>query len=209
MAEACVCVSAKSRRYLPFRFARCARSCSVWGAKWWMNYSWYSWLLLQANKHLCATGLPEPFHETSGHAPALGLLAFKTVFPDPAAHCSCSRAWLHAGVGSGIPSLHAPNSPGGIRGRKKDKGSGWWCQWWGRGNCVRFLWAEGVFHGLLCCVACRKYPCWRMNLGIVKVNVLCTTLLQLLEGHSEWSRQLQRREHVFMIKAWVQLWGSK
>lgn len=80
-----VCVSATSRRYLPFRFARCAHSCSVWRAKWWMNYSWYSWLLLQANKHLCATGLPEPFHETSGHAPALGLLAFRTVFPDPAA----------------------------------------------------------------------------------------------------------------------------
>lgn len=173
-----------------------------------MNYSWYSWLLLQANKHLCVTGLPEPFHETSGHGPALGLLAFKTVFPDPTAHTA-------AAVGPDYMQeldreshhSHAPNSSGGRRGRKNHKGSGGLCQWWGRGNCVWFLWAEGIFRGLWCCVAHRKDPCCRMNHSIVKVNVLCTTctLLQLLEGYSEWRRQLQRREHVFMIKAWAAL----
>lgn len=120
-----VCVSAKRRRYLPFRFARCARSCSVWRAKWWMNYSWYSWFLLQANKHLCATGLPEPFHETSGHAPALGLLAFKTVLPDPTARCSCSRAWLQAGIGSGIPSLPCTQFSWWQKRQKKAQGL-WW-----------------------------------------------------------------------------------
>lgn len=47
-------------RYLPFRFVHCAPSCSVWGAEWWMNYSQYSWLSFQANKHLCRTAPAEP-----------------------------------------------------------------------------------------------------------------------------------------------------
>lgn len=205
-----VSVSATSRRYLPFRFARCARSCSVWRAKWWMNYSWYSWLLLQANKHLCATGLPEPFHETSGHAPALGLLAFRTVFPDPAALqlqsglITC-RNW----IGNPITPMH-PTLLVAEEAEKRTRALEGYASGEAEELCVVPL-SRGSFLWLLCCAVDRKNLCWRTKHAIVKVNVLCTTctLLQLLEGHSEWNRQLQRREHVFMIKAWAQLWGTK
>lgn len=167
------CLLANSCCYLPLRFTHCARSCSFWRAKWWMNYSWYSWFLLQANKHLCATGRPEPFHETSGRAPALGLLAFKTIFPAPATHCCCNLG-PDLAQESDQESRHsrAPSSLGGRRDRKRDKDSGGLCEWWR--NCMWFLWEQREFSvGLVCCVAHRKDPRWRMNHCIVKVSVLC------------------------------------